>query len=343
MIRKHIILIHVIFWAVILVSTGLETIPSFGKVPMNIIAGDYFIYAISYVLFFYVYYFFISKKHLAKKKTAILIILGLLFTIIISAPVTYIYTYFLSEDIFELSGKKFLLAFGSDYFRILETSFMFAVSGSLLKAALLWYENIMKQKETEKQFISSELALLRSQINPRFLLNTLTYIKSLIEIQSDKAIYSIENLSEIMSYMLYETSAGKVLLDDEINYINNYLNLQKVRYRPEYVRFDVTGDTAGIMVPPLLFMPFLENTFKSGQSFSGAPGIIIKLGIKDKNLSFEVINYIKENADMVISEDGFSIKSIERLLDLQFGNNYSLEIKSEDNKNLIKLNIKLSG
>jgi two-component system, LytTR family, sensor kinase len=340
--RKHIILIHVIFWAVILVSTGLETIPSFGKVPLNIIAGDYFIYAISYLSLFYLYYFFISKKHLAKKKTALLIILGLLFTIIISAPVTCIYIYFLSENILELSGKKFLLAFGSDYFRFLETNFMFAVCGSLLKIALLWYENIMKQKETEKQFISGELALLRSQINPRFLLNTLTYIKSLIEIKSDKAIYSIENLSEIMSYMLYETSADKVLLDDEINYINNYLNLQKVRFCPNYIDFAVNGDTSGILVPPLLFMPFLENAFKYGEGFSETPGIIISLGIRDNNLFFEVMNYIKENANKVKSEDGFSVKSIKRFLDLQFGNNYSLGIKNEDNKYLVTLNVKLS-
>lgn len=326
-----------------LVSTGLETIPSYGKVPMNIIAGDYFIYAISYVLFFYVYYSFISKKHLAKKKTAILIIAGLLFTIILSVPVTYIYTYFLSEEIFALSGKKFLLAFGSDYFRILETNFMFAVSGSLLKIALLWYENIMKQKETEKQFISGELALLRSQINPRFLLNTLTYIKSLIGPQSDKAIYSIENLSEIMSYMLYETSADKVMLDDEINYIKNYLNLQRIRYSPDYISFKVTGNSYGILVPPLLFMPFLENAFKYGESISETPGIIILLGVINNKLSFEVTNYLKENAGEEKCTDDFCSGSVKRWLDLQFGNNYSLETKKEVNKYLVKLNIELTA
>jgi hypothetical protein len=82
---------------------------------------------------------------------------------------------------------------------------------------------------------------------------------------------------------------------------------------------------------------------KFGESFSRVPGIIIKLDIRDNNLSFEVMNYIKENADKVISEDGFSIKSIERWLDLQFGNNYSLEMKNEGSKNFIKLNIKLPG
>jgi LytS/YehU family sensor histidine kinase len=199
----------------------------------------------------------------------------------------------------------------------------------------------MKQKEAEKQLISGELALLRSQINPRFLLNTLTYIKSLIEKMPDKAIYSVENLSEIMSYMLYETSAEKVSLDNEINYINNYLNLQRVRYSPDYISFEVTGDTTGILVPPLLFMPFLENAFKYGDGSSESPGIIISLGIKDNNLTFEVMNYIKENAAEIKDEEGFSVSSIKRYLDLQFGNNYSLKINNEGKKYLIELSVRI--
>ena len=239
------------------------------------------------------------------------------------------------KKMFKQSGKKFLLSFGKSYFGIFETNFMFAVSGSLIKTALLWYENTMKQKEAEKQLVSSELALLRSQINPQFLLNALTNIRILIERAPDKAIYSIENLSEIMSYMLYETSAGKVSLEDEINYINNYLNLQRVRYTPDYIRFEVTGDTAGILVPPLLFMPFLENAFKYGEGFLETPGIIISLDISDNNLSFGIMNYTKENAIKVKSGDDFSMSSIKRFLDLQFGNDYSLAVKTKITNTLL--------
>ena len=286
------------------------------------------------------FYFFISKKHLYKKKIVLLIISGLLFTLIITVPVTYIYIYLLFEKTFDLSGKKFLLTFGIYYLRIFEVNFMFAVSGSLLKIALLYYENIMKQKEAEKQLVAGELALLRSQINPHFLLNTLTNIKALIEKAPDKAIYSIENLSELMSYMLYETSTDKVSLENEINYINNYLNLQKVRFCPAYIDFEITGDANGILVPPLLFMPFLENVFKFADGISDAPGIIINLNIRDNNLSFKTMNYFRENTNK--SERGFSVNSIKRFLDIQFGNNYTLEIKKQDNKYLATLNVNLS-
>jgi two-component system, LytTR family, sensor kinase len=322
---------------------GLETIPSFGKLTYGIIAADYILYIISFFALFYSFYFFIKKEHLNKKRIRTLIIFGLLFVLFINVPIAYIYVFFLAKEVIYLKGEAFLLEFTKYYMSFLETNFLFAMSGSLMKIALLRYENVMKQKEAEKQLVSNELALLRSQINPRFLFNTLTNIRTLIETKPDKAIYSIETLSEIMSYMLYETSADKVLLEDEIEYIKNYLNLQRVRYNPGFISFEVTGNTSGLLVPPLLFMPFIENVFISGDSFPRTPGIEIKLNIMQNVLAFEIMNYIKENTNPDISESSFNTKPINRCLDLLFGNKYNLEIKNENNINLIKLNIELNA
>jgi len=340
--RKHIILIHTIYWFVMLFLVGLETIPAFGKTTYGIIAADYIIYTIFFFVIFYSFYFFIRKEHLYKKSIRSLIIFGLLFVILITIPTGYIYIFFLANEVFSLNGNAFLLEFTKYCLSFLETSFLFGMSGALMKIALLWYDNVMKQKEMEKQLIAGELALLRSQINPQFLFNTLTNIRSLIEFQPEKAIHSIENLSEIMSYMLYETSADKVLLDDEIDYINNYLNLQGVKYNSDFISFEVSGNTTGLLVPPLIFMPFIENVFTYGDLSARTPGIIIALKVMDNNLSFEVTNYAKENTDKDKTGSGFSLKSIERRLDLLLGNNnYSLGIKSENNKYLVKLKIKL--
>jgi len=321
---------------------GLETIPLYGKLTYGVIAVDYVIYIISFFILFYSFYFFISKKYLNKKRIRALIIFGLLFVLLINVPIAYLYVFLLDKEVFFLNGNAFLLGFTKYYMSFLESDFLFAMSGFLLKIALLWYDNVMKQKEIEKQLITNELALLRSQINPQFLFNTLTNIKSLIESQPEKAIYSIENLSEIMNYMLYETSADKVRLDDEIDYINNYLNLQSVRFDKDFISFKVTGVTNGLFVPPLIFMPFIENAFKYLNGFSQSPGILINLYVTENNLSFEVMNYVKENANLEKSESSYSTASIRRCLDLQFGNNYKLEIKNENNKHLVKLNIKLS-
>lgn len=341
--RKHIILVHLIFWAVTLISIGLQVIPSIGKKTWDIIAIDYSIYIVSFVSVFYLFYFFISNQFPVKRKIVLLVLSGLLLTVILTIPVTYIYLFLLFPNVLELTEETFLLNSGKFYISFFETNFMFAVSGSLLKIALLWYENTMKQKETEKQLISGELALLRSQINPRFLLNTLTYIRSLIERSPEKAIYSIENLSEIMSYMLYETSADRVPLEAEINHMRNYLKLQEVRYTPGYITFKVAGDNFDLRVPPLLFMPFLENTFCAAQDNSlEIPGITITILTSGRNLTFAITNHITENEDRYKDQCEFSINSVKQILDLQFGDNYTLETAKEYNKNLIRFRVLLS-
>jgi two-component system, LytTR family, sensor kinase len=335
--RKYNILIHTIFWFIMLLLVGLETIPSFGKLTYSIIAADYIIYIIFFFVIFYSFYFCIKKEHLNKKRIRALIIFGLMFIVFITVPTGFIYILILDKEVLNLSGNAFILQFTKYCISFLETSFLFGMSGALMKIALLWYDNVMKQKEMEKQLFAGELALLRSQINPQFLFNTLTSIRTLIEQKPDKAIYSIENLSEIMSYMLYETSAEKVFLDDEIDNINNYLNLQRVWYNPDFISIEVAEDTNGLKVPPLIFMPFIENVFTYGDTSPRTPGIKISLKVTDKTLSFDVMSYAKGSKEETVI--GFSMQSMKRRLDLLFGNNYTIEMKSEGNNNLIKLNI----
>lgn len=337
--KKQIIILHISFWSLILFITGLQTIPSFGKIAVSLIIYDYLLYIASYVLIFYCFYIFISRKYHDKNKIILLVILGLLFTVIIDLPITYTYLYILSPDVLALQGNEFRITFSKYYMSFLETNFLFAVSGALLKTALHHYVNIMEQKEAEKQLILGDLALLKSQINPLFLFNTLANIKSLIEKKPEKAIYSIENLSEIMSYMLYDTSADKVLLDNEVANINNYLNLQRIRYSPDFIDFAVTGNTNGIYVPPLIFMPFIENAFKFADSESAVPGVIIKLDVSNNNLLFYVSNSVNKNVNQDNADDGFSINSIRRQLDLLFENKYKLEIVNESGMKTVRFSL----
>jgi len=344
--KKHIILIHAIFWGIILVTAVLRIVPGIGEYSAGFLVFHSLVYAVSYVSIFYICYFYISKQHLQKGKTTRLIILGLVFTLLFSIPVTFVYVYFLFDIVFTLNAKKMALNFGRFYFRVLETNFMFVMSGSMLKLALVWYENVMERKEAEKQLIQGELALLRSQINPRFLSNTLSNIKALIGKQPAKAVYCIENLSEIMSYMLYETSAEKVPLDDEINYINNYLNLQKARYGQGQVKFDISGVTAGAEVPPLLFMPFLENAFRTNAhstntGSTGPGGIDICLEVKGNGLVFEISENVKD-VYSIAEDKPFGSDTIKHFLDLQFGNNYSLDTNYRDNSYSVRLEVTLT-
>ncbi len=320
---------------------GLETIPSVGKITYNIIAADYFLYVFSFIVFFYLFYLFISKKHLDKKGIRNIIIFGLLFVIAITIPITFIYISFLAKEVFDLNGKTFLITAAKYYLSFLETNFLFALSGALLKITLLRYENIMKQKEAEKQLVKGELALLKSQMNPQFLLNTLSEIQSLIEKTPEKAVYSVEKLSEIMSYMLYETASEKVFLDDEINYINNYLELHNIRLKNGVIDFRITGDTKGVMIPPLIFMPLIENAFRYVDVNDDNPCITISLFKSDSELVFSLTNSNSKIPVKDIPEDNPEEKSIKRRLDLLFGDKYKLEISRESKSYKINLIIEL--
>jgi two-component system, LytTR family, sensor kinase len=339
--KKHSILLHVLFWTVSLISSGLEDIPYIGKEPVNHMIFDSVIFAFSYIPIFYSFYFFVSNKYLKKEHAKYLIIFGLMLTVFVSVLFAFIYIFLLKRELFALSGNGFLLEYSKYFYEFLETNFIYALSGSLIKIAILWYESMLKQKEIEKKMVSSELALLKTQINPEFFVSALVEIKNRTEQSPETAINIIDNLSEIMSYILYEASADKVFLDKEIKYINNYLNLKRIRYGPGFIDFKVTGNTSGIMVPPLLFMPFIENAFKNGYAFFKTPEIALNLDARKNNLSFEIINEVKENSDEIKSEDDFKIKQIKRRLDLLFENNYSMEIKHKKNKHITKLNINL--
>jgi two-component system LytT family sensor kinase len=338
--KNKIILLHAIFWITTITSTLLTNIPELGKHPIGEIIKGYSIYLVSFVTLFYLFYSFISIKYLNRKSLVLLFIFGLLFTIIVTIPIAYFYIYVMIDRVFTLTGKSFLLAFASYYSRILETNVMFVTAGSLMKIVLLWYKNITEQKEIEKQLIANELALLRAQINPNFLFNILNTLSSLIYAAPSKAIYSVEKLSEIMSYMLYESSEENVFLENEINYVKNYLDLQKVRYDdPGLVDFRVTGDYRKLKIPPLIFIPLIENVFKYGEDVPGAPGMKINLDVRDRDLSFEVKNYFKGSGDREIKDGDFSLDSIRRRFDLLFKDRYRLGIKNENNEHTVRLDL----
>ncbi|HMH24943.1 MAG TPA: sensor histidine kinase, partial [Puia sp.] len=150
-----------------------------------------------------------------------------------------------------------------------------------------------KQKEIEAVRLSTELKFLRSQISPHFLFNVLTNLVSLARKKSDQLETSLIMLSDLMRYMLYDAQGKKVELYKEIEYLNSYVKLQKLRFGNE-VQIDScieTDDEDGhYPIEPMLLIPFVENAFKHGVGYSGGPRIEISLSVKEGWMSFEVRN-----------------------------------------------------
>jgi two-component system, LytTR family, sensor kinase len=343
--KKSVIKLHVIFWIIVLSISLLGTLtyfenPLITPLFMSTLAG-----LLCNVITFYLFYTVVSQGIFIKKRIILLVLLGLLYLAVSSFIFSFIYYYSISYFYPAPVPAEFTLVnwMKKYIFSVIARNAIFLILGSLSKVSLVWYRNKLKQMETEKQNMSNELAMLRAQINPHFLFNTLNNIKSLIKSLPSKAIYSIDKLTGMMHYMLYESSYETVPLVNEIRHINNYLDLEKIRYSDQdFINFKVSGDYSKINVPPLIFMPFIENAFKHGNKLKPAPGIIIKIDVFDKKILFEIRNFIKENPGNQNKNSGFGFSNIRRRLDLLFDKKYELKINTEDKTFTVKLNLNLS-
>ncbi|WP_422079331.1 sensor histidine kinase [Ulvibacterium sp.] len=195
------------------------------------------------------------------------------------------------------------------------------------------------EKELNEQNAKSEMALLRSQINPHFLYNTLNNIYSLAYPKSTKAAQAVMKLSGIMRYSLTEANNKFVPLQKEIDYLHSYISLERMRYRnPSFIEFSVEGDMDNINIAPMLFIPFVENAFKHGDIEKGGSTIKINLRADMNSLVFEVVN--RYNADSQQSQgSGIGLRNVRRRLELIYPNRHKLTV--DDNKSGSTFNVRL--
>lgn len=340
--RKLIIALHSVFW---ITYTGFLAsyfiLETSGNLNYNYFPAVVFFRRIYDVMIFYYFYLTVSPKLLDIKKIIPYIIASIAYIGLIAVPFTFITVY--NSNLFVSEIKDYSLYYRAYYSALLYHAFLIVPFGIGFKLAKLWYENFITQKILKAQNDANELALLRAQINPHFLFNTLNNINSFIRHDPEKASSGIIKLSDIMRYMLYKSDSDEVLLEDEIINLRNYIELQKFRTdEAEYVKFEVTGDVKGVKVPPMIFMPFVENAFKHGRKKTEGTGIEIFLSLLNNQIDFSVINYIKDEKRIDETKGGFGMKNIKRRLELLFGNNYKLEFKNDGIMFSVKLKITLN-
>jgi len=205
-----------------------------------------------------------------------------------------------------------------------------------IKLMVDWFIEKKRNENLAKLQLSTELKFLRSQIQPHFFFNTLNNLYALTLEKSDDAPRLVIKLSDLMQYVLYEVGSSKASLLDEINHINNYIDIEHIRFKDRIEsEMDITGDIEDVEVPPLLFLSFIENCFKHG----------LKSNDKIKiNMCFEVVNgrYLEFKLSNTFNPDinnenkqGIGIANTERRLKLLFANDFVLETKiKEDTYNL---------
>jgi len=224
------------------------------------------------------------------------------------------------------------------------TMLKYAISGLLLYAIFDWYKKIYQQKELERQNIQSELAVLKNQINPHFLFNTLNNIDSLIKSNPSRASQTLVELSDIMRYMIYDTNVETVPLAQELNYVDNYLKLQSLQYaNADLVDYNINGDPKDINIAPMLFIPFIENAFKHCTDKETANAICLSFEIKDDTVIFTSINIADKGH--TINKDkssGVGLDIVKRRLELLYPDKYQLKIMDENNIFYVTLTIRIN-
>jgi LytS/YehU family sensor histidine kinase len=228
------------------------------------------------------------------------------------------------------------------FFPVFPALFVFAISAAI-KITNEWFKAEKQKKEMENEKLHSELAFLKSQVNPHFLFNILNNICSLARKKSDDTENAIIQLSRIMRYMLYDSKDEKVSLEKEVEYLQNYIDLQRLRISDSVIiNFTIEGNMEGKMVEPMLLIPFVENAFKHGVSYLEASHIDICLKIDNGDLHFRVENNrIKKSDDPIQQESGIGLKNVLRRLDLLHPGTHSIDIEENATKYIVNLDISL--
>ncbi|HEY8927769.1 MAG TPA: histidine kinase [Mucilaginibacter sp.] len=204
-------------------------------------------------------------------------------------------------------------------------------------------EQIRSQLETVQ--LDTEIKFLKSQVNPHFLFNTLNNLFSMAQKKNaDDLADGISKLSDMMRYMIYESNAGQVPLKNEIAYLEDCITLNKLRYDDNevIVSFSYPADTAGIVIAPMLFIPFVENAFKHGVLIGASSPIDISITAIGGLLIFTCQNtnyrYIKK---MESEKSGIGLENVKRRLELVYPGKHRLTIGDDDGKYTVKLEIEL--
>lgn len=334
---KYKILIHVAFWIYMFNQILLSVAMMSGKEydPFQEIT----IYPLTSFITFYCFYFTYGLFFTRKNKLFPIILLILVIAALVPFRVGLEYMFWKYIGYTHMSSSEPLIVNKSWWYNSLRLVTIYGIYSLLIQLAIGWFDTQKLRTELMLEKQSGELALLRSQINPHFLFNTLNNIYSLVYKKSEDAPEAVMKMSSIMRYMLYDATTDNVLLEKEIEYLKSFIELEKLRIRhKDFVELQISGNVEGRTIAPMLLIPFVENAFKHGSRNVACPGIRIKLSVEPGQIHFDVANHIRKNP--AVSKDqvgGIGLTNIRRRLNLLYPGKHKFEINSDDEMFVVQL------
>lgn len=340
--RKR-ILWHVLFWLSYIAaytfiygsfedSYGAEFFWSITTLPFKIIV-TYF------TLYYIIPHYFLEKKYvMATVLTLVSIVLAGFTQRMLDNFVTYplFHPEWVVDDPFYIP-------------KILKTAlgiYPVVAMAAFIKITKYFYSEESKSQELQQQKLQAELNFLKGQIHPHFLFNTLNNLYALTLKKSENSPEVVLKLSELLSFMLYECNSRTVPLSKELNLIENYIALEKIRYDDRLTTtYNIEGDVSKSQIPPMLLLPFVENAFKHGTSDSlDEVWVEINVEVRNQTLSLSVKNSNGgDNADHdeFDYQKGIGLKNVNRRLELLYNGFYNLHVKEDTSAYSVLLEVEL--
>ena len=271
---------------------------------------------------FYIFYFILFPHFNKTRKLVQTVIIGLLVSLL---------TFFIAAGTLKFTANMGWSCYQeSDYYAILVVSFISFINGVIafvLRGFITWSKEIKLKDELRDRNHKMELALVKSQLDPHFLFNTLNNIDVLILKDAEMASSYLNKLSDIMRFMLFETKTEKIPLKQEIAYIAKFVELQKIRTsNKNYVSLEVNGDVEGTMIAPLIFIPFIENAFKHTNNKKLEDAINIVISVTNDSITMDCKNKLDASRDSEVISHGLGQELIAKRLGLLYPNRHTLEI-----------------
>jgi two-component system, LytTR family, sensor histidine kinase AlgZ len=322
--KNRILFIHLSFWCLYFSFFYYQI--SFPRRGEEVNYSRAFFDALTHILIMaglsYLNYFYLLPRFLLHKN-----ILKYLFEFTIPFIVVVTLHLYLKRYIYADLGesRKFLHA-SKFILQHTSTTLFITIFVGMLKFAEDWLELEAKRKELENEKLTAELTFLKAQINPHFLFNTLNNLYYLAFTNSPNTTEVIAKLSQMMRYMIYDSNHEKVLLSKEIEYIENYISLEKLRLNNQIpINFEVDGDMNQVKIVPLILITFLENAFKHGVSNNSTNAFIsVNLSVQNSTIVYTV-----ENSKLATNnheKSGIGLQNVKRRLDLSYPQKSSIEV-----------------
>jgi two-component system LytT family sensor kinase len=323
-------IIHILVWGIgyFLILNYTSTIGDFRKDR-----GPYWIALLFGMLMnltvFYTTAFILVPKFLRLKKIKALII-SLLSGFILINLFESVIDYGYLANFFSSASESFVVYF------LYNSVISFFILLAALSYALItyWIQNEKLKRVLLEEKLSTEMAFLKSKINPHFLFNVLNsfYAKSLKH-NAPELADGIAKLAELMRYMVYETNEDKVALEKEIHHLKNFIQVYQLRIAEDdnvFINFNIEGDTKSVNISPMLLIPFVENAIKHGIDPKTKSIIDISIEVTQKKLYFKVANTIHQGSYGLADEpSGFGLDNLKKRLSILYPTAYTLETKEE--------------